>query len=453
MINHYLLVAIVMAVAALPAFAVTDKEMDEARAITAKAYLRYANDGSGYLDEFKVSSMSELEGKLKQTEKKNLEAFKSVPVPTDYASWDKAKLVEFWGTTFFTSPKLTDKGKIARSTVRRRLQAMSVAAPSPKAETPAATPAPTETPVANEPAAKTQEPAASTPAEPAAAVANTPAAEPSAQEVIADTEALLAEQEEMTGENMRRERRNASAGSSTWIYVLILVVLIGLMIWLVIYATRLMKGSSEGAGDDSSESNARLSRELADKEDKLNQLKSRLKQVETERDRLSERVPALSAENNTLRQQVDVLQRSETKMTEAPRRTAAPSAAPEERRTINDVAGRRAPRKPEILHDIFLGRANPQGLFVRADRRPSPGNSVYELYTQDGLVGTFRLIDDPEVLDMIFEDPKRYLAGGCTGADFETADQYSDIVTLSAGTAIFEDNCWKVLRKARIAFQ
>lgn len=45
------LIAIAAAVvAALPAAAVTDKEMDEARAITAKAYLRWANNGSGYLE-------------------------------------------------------------------------------------------------------------------------------------------------------------------------------------------------------------------------------------------------------------------------------------------------------------------------------------------------------------------------------------------------------------------
>ena len=54
-----------LAVMALPALAVTEKEMEEARAITAQAYLRYANDGSGYLDEFRATSMSQLESKLK----------------------------------------------------------------------------------------------------------------------------------------------------------------------------------------------------------------------------------------------------------------------------------------------------------------------------------------------------------------------------------------------------
>ncbi len=107
--------------------------MEEARTITARAYLRYANDGSGYLDDFKATTMSQLESKLKAKEKENIKAFKSVKVPSDYASWDKAKLVEFWGVTFFTSPNLAEKGKVARSRVKQRINAMTVAAPAAKA--------------------------------------------------------------------------------------------------------------------------------------------------------------------------------------------------------------------------------------------------------------------------------------------------------------------------------
>ena len=47
-------IAAIAAICPLQATAVTDKEMEEARTITAKAYLRYANDGSGYLDEVKI---------------------------------------------------------------------------------------------------------------------------------------------------------------------------------------------------------------------------------------------------------------------------------------------------------------------------------------------------------------------------------------------------------------
>ena len=41
-------------------FAVTRQEMDQARTIAAKAYIRYVNDGSGYLDDLNPKTMEEL---------------------------------------------------------------------------------------------------------------------------------------------------------------------------------------------------------------------------------------------------------------------------------------------------------------------------------------------------------------------------------------------------------
>ena len=73
---------------ALPSIAVSDKDMQQAKVIDAKLYLRWNNKGSGYLDEVSASSMSELESKLKAQEKENLQAFNSVKIPSDYASWD-----------------------------------------------------------------------------------------------------------------------------------------------------------------------------------------------------------------------------------------------------------------------------------------------------------------------------------------------------------------------------
>ena len=50
-------------------FGVSQKEMEQARTIAAKAYLRYANDGSGYLDDLNPTTMQELEASLKSKEK------------------------------------------------------------------------------------------------------------------------------------------------------------------------------------------------------------------------------------------------------------------------------------------------------------------------------------------------------------------------------------------------
>lgn len=61
--------------------------------------------------------------------------------------------------------------------------------------------------------------------------------------------------------------------------------------------------------------------------------------------------------------------------------------------------------------ELYLGRVNGRGLFVRADRRPNPGHTIYKLETRDGLVGTFHVLDMPEVADMALNNPVEYLSG------------------------------------------
>ncbi len=121
----------VMAIAiTVPALAVSDNEMEQARTIAAKMYLRYANNGSGYLDDVKATNMADLQKVLKKKEQENIKAFLSIPVPKDYAQWDKAKLVEYWSATAFNAPGLIEQGQGAKSRVRKQIEAMTVSAPA-----------------------------------------------------------------------------------------------------------------------------------------------------------------------------------------------------------------------------------------------------------------------------------------------------------------------------------
>lgn len=52
----------------LSAVAVTREEMEQARTITAQAFLRYMNNGSGYLDELNPIRVSDLKKSLKEKE-------------------------------------------------------------------------------------------------------------------------------------------------------------------------------------------------------------------------------------------------------------------------------------------------------------------------------------------------------------------------------------------------
>ena len=420
------------------AVAVTDKEMDEARAITAKLYLRWSNDGSGYLDDINAKSMSELESKLKNTEKENIKAFKKVAVPGDYASWNKEKLVEFWSSTFFTSPHLTAEGKRAKDRVRKKLQAMTVSAPAPA-------PAPA-------PAAETSAPAEE--AAPAAmpqdmgAEAN-PMEAPTAETAIEQQQDILVDQKAIEQDAQDAEASRHEEKSNTWVYVLVLAILVGVVIWLVVYAANLMKRQPEGPDDDF-------------KGDGLDvrKLQERLHNEESRAADLSMENERLKLENSRLLKQIETLRhqssRQSAPIVDAPTAQRPAVTAPIERPAQRPVAQKpRQEAEPEAtrLNTIYLGRANRRGIFVRADRRINPGNTVYKLDTEDGMVGTFHVIDSPEVLELVLANPVEYLATGCVGEELGDTLGVRNIVTESAGTAIFENGYWKVLRKTRIRYE
>lgn len=409
---------------ALPALAVTEKEMEEARAITAQAYLRYANDGSGYLDEFRATSMSQLESKLKTKEKENIKAFKSVKVPGDYASWDKAKLIEFWGVTFFTSPNLAEKGKAARTRVKQRISAMTVAAPATVETTEKPAPEPQATP----------DPVKEQPAEPQATASDATTAQ---EAVLEKQEEILADQNAIAQDTEERQYKKEDSG--TWIYVLVLVVLIGVVIWLVVFAANMMKKQSEPLenqpGGNTGSSDSGNSKEIADTR----------KQLIAAQTALNEYKAALEESREENRR----LQAEIRKLKEAPRNTPqpAPAASAPAAATAKPQNARPAPSA------IYLGRVNGRGLFVRADRRFNPGHSIYRLETRDGLVGTFHLVNTPEVTDIALANPVEYLSGGCSAIDIEDTAGAQAIITENAGTAMFENGTWKVLRKSRIRFE
>lgn len=396
------------------ASAVTDREMEEARTITAITYLRYANDASGYLDEHHPKTMSELKNILKEKEKENLKAFNAVPVPKDYASWDKEKLVAYWSGTFFNSPGLSAKGKIGKSRVRGRLNNMQVAAPAPEKPVEAA-PAPVK-PDSVAPA--------EAPAEPASAV-NPVNETPKTQEEV---DSLLALSEADAGlDPESREKRS----SGTWYYVVILIILVIAVIALVVFASKILKKSAEESANVPAErTNGRSLAERAENADMREKFSATLAQKNEEIRRLNRELEAAREESSSLRAQLDKAGRE-----------IAPVSAPLSAPAVSDA------------RCIYLGRVNNRGLFVRADRRLNHEASVYRLDTEDGVSGSFRVLTEPDIDDRLLADPVHWLGGGCLATDLEDTDGYSEVRTLSSGTAIFQDGAWKVIRKANIRYE
>lgn len=477
-----ILIAVIAAfvIAAPKAHAITKDEMDRAKAVTAQWYLRWVNNGSDYLDNLNPQSMADLESKLKDKEKENIKAFKNVGTPSDYASWDKEKAVEYWSTTFFSASGLNDKGRGAKARVRKKLLALSFTDP---ADSPKEEPAKEETPKEAEQAQPAEEGAPDAAAAPVEEL-------PTAEEIVDQANAG----DSVAVDNASAEK-SSDTSSSTWLYIVALVVLIGVVVWLVIFASKTMQNSSRAANDIKDEEEPestpgkserresasqriaeneaaaeeqlavrseqslreKFARQLAGKDEEIRGLNREIHSLRDESMRLSEENRRLSME----------LQRAKRELLNIKNQDFAVAGSaldeveeviPERRPKVADdrrseePAHRPAHRESNV-REIYLGRVNTKGIFVRADRAPVKGKSMFVLQTTDSYTGTFRVLQSASTIDMALDNPEHYLAGGCVAKDLTDTTEADGIQTLASGTAIFEDGCWRVLRKAKIAYE
>lgn len=438
----YIITALIALWQALPAVAVTDKEMEQARVIATQTYLRYANDGSGYLDALHPSTMAELEKQLKQKEKENIKAFKAIPVPTDYASWDKQKLVDYWSTTVFSNASLSAKGKVGKNAAKKKLNNMTVAAPAPPAAKPAQSPAAKPATQAPSAVQETQTPASQTQQ---SASLPTPEARVDSAKAEMDEARALAEAalEAEDDAPIKKESNN------TWVYVVILCILVGVVVALVVFASNVMKKNAVAA--DSVTGNSEETKMLTNE---LKKAYTRIDDLQSQNSELKNKIESLSAELYKLRLKPapaaqppiqGIPRPAEPKPASVATVASEPLAAQATSATSASQAS--SPRT------IYLGRANSKGIFIRADRTLNPGNSVFRLDTTDGLAGSFRVVTDPSLIEKVTEHPAEMLSAACVGPDLGNTEGLQTIVTDSAGTAIFEGGCWKVMRKAKIHYE
>lgn len=496
---------------AISAYAVSPKEMEQARAIAATMYLRYANNHSDYLDKVRVSSLDELASKVSdnKTDTENLRKFraKGMRPQEEYQNWDKEQLIEYWGGQFFTNANLqTDGAQLRNNVIKSRIKQMNVT--SPAAEQPA--PEQTEQPqLVEEPQ---------------------PVQQTYPQEVPMPTVPAVAPTDSVSPEEAQIEAEKEKSGNNTWIYVIILIVLIIIVIALVVFALRQMRTPQQAGGSSSNgggggngnvaqqnvpdmmlepstpqqqplykrpeqrrESPAQpqvsayapqprdtqSDAEIADLRRRLDDALRSEADARTRADQLATQLSALQLENDRLRAQAAERQRATVADQFAPRYAAEAPAKP----TLNDnysredytaVQPRRAPGAPtaaprqqrgaapnlgaaadQPIHRdgeriIYLGRANRQKIFVRADKKFTIGKTIYRLVTTNGLTGTFVVDPNPAVAEWASLDPESAFCAASELPSMANADSFTRIVTDTPGTAIFEDGCWKVLRPAAV---
>lgn len=473
--------------------AVTPEELEQARTHAAIVYLRNANPGSDYLDKVSVGSRSALRAKLRNDkDRDNLELFnRKLPSTSGYESWDKEKLSDY-AQKAVSAPGNYQSTGFARSQVKKRISAMAVKAPSgtarPADDTQARQPEeqPAEEPVA------VQAPADSVPA----------AVLPDAMDTRqAEADSALSAAEDSLMAQQPQQQEVASSGSNT-VYIVILCILVALVVVLVVYAARYFSRQEKekrgeerfvSGGEERSVSGrpdplstpATPSRPTERREDRDTHRRSRV-EPELEPDDNPQRViESLRAENRELRRACEEYKyhinylKSEKEKADADRaRTGAttalgPQARAEEHApvvTLNDRYTQRreqqhpgvgqagpvrhaetqpAPRPGQRI--IYLGRANREGMFVRAERSLNPQHSLFRLQTTDNVSGTYTVADDPEVASRVLANPDLLMAVSCELEDTDTYGKES-VDTVTPGTAIFEGGRWRVLRPALIRF-
>lgn len=440
-------VLVALVVPALKCYGVTPDEMERARAVAACVYIRYVDDGSGYLDGFKPKSMGDVREKVKGHEKDEslLQEFMGAPVANDFDQWDKEKFVNYWSGEFFKNSGLSDRNSSMRNDrIRARVSTMDVTAPAPKEEE----------------RQKPQQPEqVQQPAEPSD-VTNVP---------IATGDSA------MVRDDMRKDSEADKGSGTNWTLIILLVVLLAVVIALVAYGVKVMKGGNPQNNNDNQptpqpqprqpepqQAYAAQSATVYPAQDSANEmLRRQLAESRRNESSVREHNKILSDRVRSLEDEVSLLRREIGELREQANRTQI--LEPADTVTVVEepvLEPEPLPRQPFVEPEriveeqprqrIYLGRANRQRIFLRADRQFVPGKSIYRLTTGNELTGSFVVDSNPSIVAWVSLDPMTALAGACEVPTFAVPGGIKRIVTDQPGTAIFEDGCWKVLRPAAV---
>lgn len=403
---------IVSVVVASSAWGVTREEMEQARTITAQAFLRYMNNGSDYLDKLDPVKVSDLKNSLKTKEKENIKIFESIEYPKIevYSQWSKDDLLKYWGTDFWNDSRIPAHCKGARVRVKSKIGAMNVGAEAIKSQETTATLAEAHNAASEAQRVLDSIKMADSIATEAAILeaSNDVVQEDFASDSIAAEESAIEEEETVK-----------SKSSPTLIYSLILIVLVVIIAALIVYAVKgIQKSGKQDVKRDKNDET-----DSADEEDDDNHI---YKETLDEKDR---EIASLKAEIDRLN---NVILRMNDRISDA----------------ISEISPNQRPTRT-----IYLAYANSKNVFVRADSVYNEDYSIFKLVTSDGITGSFSVIDNPIANKLALSLPISILKNSCQSEDMHHDNWCKQIITENAGTAIFENGRWIVKRKADINFQ
>ena len=137
--------------------------------------------------------------------------------------------------------------------------------------------------------------------------------------------------------------------------------------------------------------------------------------------------------------------------------TATPAAAaPSESYGATPVSGDSPsanPRHtPSAPRQLYLSAPTPEGIFTDYSDEERVGSSVYLLTTDDGINGTFRMLNTPDALATLAISISQFVKPVCKiiGA---VSIQPRHVVVHMPGSAVFEDGVWRTTVKAQVQFE
>ena len=101
---------------------------------------------------------------------------------------------------------------------------------------------------------------------------------------------------------------------------------------------------------------------------------------------------------------------------------------------------------------IYLAAPHPDGSFAKYSTEEQVGKSIYQLTTEDGINGSFIMLDSREAIGTAMISVSQFIKPVCKVMGPSHSNP-SHILTLEEGMATKVGNVWKVTRKAVIRFE
>lgn len=100
---------------------------------------------------------------------------------------------------------------------------------------------------------------------------------------------------------------------------------------------------------------------------------------------------------------------------------------------------------------LFMTAPNDEGVFTGSSETEQVGKSIYQLSTTDGVHGTFIMLDTPDAIATAMISVSQFVKTACK-VQGNLSPYPQQIQTLEEGTAVLENDSWRITNKAIVKF-